>query len=176
MKRIDIALAEIDELSAYYLSLVVEERALVPELRKSGEETFQFLCDFPREKWEFRYAPGKWTPKETIQHLIDTERIFAYRALRFARGDTTPLPGFDMDQYAGPSLANRRSWEALTTEYQLNRAATVALFQSFTEEMLVRTGSASGLEISVATWGFRIVGHDIHHGQILRERYSATSH
>ena len=171
MKRIDISLAEIDELSAYYLSLVVEERELAAELVKSGEETHLFLHEFPKEKWEFRYAPGKWTPKETIQHLIDTERIFAYRSLRFARADTTSLPGFDMNKYAGPSLANRRSWEELTQEYQINRNATVALFRSFTEEMLVRTGDASGLEISVATWGFRIVGHDIHHCQILKERY-----
>ncbi len=120
------------------------------------------------------YAPGKWTVRDIIQHCIDTERIMSYRALRFARNDQTPLPGFEENDYAQNALANQRSLEDLLDEYEIVRAATLALFDNFDEEMLVRSGmggSLSKVPILVAALGFMVVGHAIHHQNIISERY-----
>lgn len=117
------------------------------------------------------YAPGKWTVKDIIQHCIDTERIMSYRALRFARNDQTPLPGFEENDYAQNTQASERTLEDLLDEYEIVRAATLAQFQNFNELMLQRSGQASKSVISAGALGFMLVGHAIHHKNVIRERY-----
>lgn len=117
------------------------------------------------------YAPGKWTVKDIIQHLIDTERIMSYRALRFARNDTTVLPGFDEDLFGENAKASQRPLNELLSEFQLTRQSTIALFSSFDDEMLHRTGICFNKTVSVIAIGFILVGHPIHHANIIRERY-----
>ena len=118
-----------------------------------------------------RYAPGKWSIKEVMVHMVDTERIFSYRALRFARQDKTELPGFDQDQYVLPSKADSRDINSIIAEYTSLRTATIELFKSFDEEALQQRGIASGLEVSVRALGYIILGHEVHHQKIIRERY-----
>ena len=117
------------------------------------------------------YAPGKWTVRDTIQHLTDSERVFAYRALRFARNDKVALPGFDQDIFAENSGANNRSLETIMEEAMLVRKSTIALFDTFDETALFRSGMMSNAELSVALIGYIIAGHQIHHFKILKERY-----
>lgn len=117
------------------------------------------------------YAPGKWTVRDIIQHIIDTERILAYRALRFARNDSTLLPGFDEDFFAQHTTASARSIEDLMSEWEVLRESNIALFSSFNEEMLLRKGQAFKGEISVLALGFVICGHPVHHALVLKERY-----
>ncbi|RDV16244.1 DinB family protein [Pontibacter diazotrophicus] len=123
------------------------------------------------EQLLFRYAPGKWSIKEVMVHMVDTERIFSYRALRFARQDKTELPGFDQDQYVLPAKADARDINSIIAEYTSLRTATIELFKSFDEEALQQRGVASGLEVSVRALGYIILGHEVHHQKIIRERY-----
>lgn len=117
------------------------------------------------------YAPGKWTVKEVLQHMIDTERIFAYRALRFARNDQTVLPGMDQDLFAANTLANKREVEDLLHEFAVVRESTILLYRSFDDKMLLREGICSEKRTTVLALGFTIVGHVLHHKHILKERY-----
>ena len=118
-----------------------------------------------------RYAAGKWSVKEVLGHVCDGERVFTYRALRFARADATPLPGFDENTWVPNSGADRRSIVDLADELRAVRAATVALYRSFDGEMLVRRGEANGAAISVRALAWICAGHAIHHHTLLRERY-----
>jgi hypothetical protein len=117
------------------------------------------------------YAPGKWRIADILQHLIDGERIMSYRALRFSRKDTTPLPGFDQDTYVQAAEAHRRPVQDLLEELKLVRVSSIFLFESFTDDMLLLEGPANGKEISVAALGFIIAGHQAHHLWIIEERY-----
>jgi uncharacterized damage-inducible protein DinB len=117
------------------------------------------------------YAPGKWTVRDVLQHLIDTERIFNYRALRMARQDETPLASFDENRYAAVSGANGRPLAALLSELRAVRLATLALFESFSDEMLSRRGVMWQYEMPVLAVGFIIAGHQNHHVRVLEERY-----
>lgn len=117
------------------------------------------------------YEPGKWTLHDLFQHIIDTERIFAYRALRFARNDDTRLPGYDENLFADAAGASRRSTDALLTELRAVRASTILLFESFDEAALRRTGFAFNSELPVLAMGFLLVGHQIHHLKVMEERY-----
>lgn len=120
------------------------------------------------------YAPGKWTIRDIVQHCIDTERIMAYRALRFARNDQTTLPGFEENSYAQEAFANQRTLEDLLEEYEIVRIGTLALFDSFNQEILSRSGiggKLSQVPMSVAALGFMIVGHAVHHYKMIEERY-----
>ena len=120
---------------------------------------------------DVRYAPGKWTIKDILQHVIDTERIMAYRALRFARNDQTELPGFDQDQFGEFTNATRRTVGDLYDEYARVRQSSITLFRNFDRDMLVRSGISSGRPVSVLALGFVVVGHPIHHVNIIKERY-----
>jgi uncharacterized damage-inducible protein DinB len=135
------------------------------------EFSVAFFKTIPLDKHEFRYAEGKWTIKDILQHLIDAERIFAYRALRISRNDTTPLPGFEENDYVETAHANRRSINDLLEEFAIVRKATVSLFSTFTDEELIRMGTASENPVSVRAIGFIILGHQKHHERIIRERY-----
>lgn len=119
----------------------------------------------------FSYAQGKWTIAEVLIHLMDTERIFQYRALRFARNDKTELQGFDQDSYVPESQAPNRSRNDILEEFIAIRKSSIALFASLNDEMLLRSGLASGAKMSVRALGFVICGHQVHHFNILQERY-----
>ena len=118
-----------------------------------------------------RYAPGKWSVKEVINHLADAERVFSYRALRIARGDETPLPGFDENKWMPQTHADARSVQSLLDELAAVRASTVALFNSFDDDAWTRIGNASGKPISVRAIGYIVCGHERHHLAVLKERY-----
>jgi hypothetical protein len=117
------------------------------------------------------YAPGKWTLKEVIGHLADDERIFAYRALCIARGDTRPLPGFDENEYMAAANFESRTLAEIIGEYRTVRWASLTLFASLSEEAWLRRGVVNGYEASVRGLAFHIAGHELHHLRVLRERY-----
>ena len=120
---------------------------------------------------EHAYAPGKWTVKEVVGHVADAERVFAYRALRFARGDDTPLAGFDHNAYVPAGAFGRRSLDALLDELEGVRGATVALFRGLPPDAWLRRGTASGAPVSVRALACMIGGHELHHRAVLEERY-----
>lgn len=130
-----------------------------------------YLYSISEGKSLHAYAPQKWTIKEMLQHIIDTERIFCYRAVCFARGETIALPGYDENIYAANSAANNRSWKSLVIEFLIVRQGTLILFKSFTPYMLKKAGTSSGNILSVLDIGFILVGHFYHHKKILEERY-----
>jgi uncharacterized damage-inducible protein DinB len=130
-----------------------------------------FLKAIPDEKWSYRYAPGKWSIKEMIQHLIDAERIFCYRALTFARLDDKLLPGFDENHYVAVSKADNRDPDDLIEELDLVHRSSARLFDSFDEEQLQAEGTANNNRIYVEAIGCIIIGHSRHHLKILKERY-----
>ncbi|RYC67341.1 DinB family protein [Spirosoma sordidisoli] len=117
------------------------------------------------------YAPGKWTVRDIVQHVIDNERIMSYRAMRFARNDKTPLPGYDEELFGQQANANRRSLSSLLEEFALVRQSSLALFRSLDDEALQRTGVCYNQTISSLALGFVLVGHALHHARIIQERY-----
>ena len=131
----------------------------------------EFYNSLPESKAGYAYATGKWTIKELLQHLIDAERIFAYRALRIARKDTTPLPGFDENSYAANSNANSRTLQSLKEEFNAVRTSTDLMLRSFNDDQLNATGTASNKSITVNAIAFIIYGHLLHHKKIIEERY-----
>ena len=130
-----------------------------------------FIENISVEKHNYKYQENKWTIKDIVRHIIDAERIFAYRALRFARFDRTPIPGFEENDYAANVSTTAIDMTDLLQEFILVRKSTIKLFESFTEEMLASKGIASGKEISVLAIGFIVSGHAIHHQNVIRERY-----
>ncbi len=154
-----------------YISQVSEEYTLIEELEISLHRFIKFVQDIPMDKFDYRYAEGKWTIKDIIQHLIDAERIFAYRALCFARKDVTELPGFEENDYVNEANANNRSIMELLTELSVVRHATLLLFKSFNEAQLLRSGIASNNPMSARAIGFVIIGHQNHHQKVFEERY-----
>lgn len=147
------------------------EGKLLEELIASLNITSSFFFEIPIDKIDYRYEPGKWTIKELLQHLIDSERIFTYRALRFARNDKTELKGYNHNNYVPESISNRRDYSELIEEYKTVRQASIFLYKSFTEEMLLNKGKANNSTISVRAIGFIMVGHCKHHCQVINERY-----
>lgn len=144
---------------------------MLEELEICLHEFIKFVQNIPMDKFDYRYAEGKWTIKEIIQHIIDTERIFSYRALRISRNDTTALPGFDENEYVANTNAQVRHLQSLLTELSLVRQCTLALFKSFSSAQLERLGVASNSDISVRAIGFILIGHQKHHQKIFEERY-----
>ncbi|MPY91062.1 MAG: DinB family protein [Luteitalea sp.] len=120
-----------------------------------------------------RYAPGKWSMREVIGHLIDAERMFAYRALCFARNDRSELPGFEQDDYVAAARSDSRTWSELLAEIELVRRANVLMFRGFQQEAWLRHGVANGNRISVRALAYSIAGHELHHMRIIREKYLA---
>lgn len=150
---------------------VLGEVELLKCMRNQLDNFPKFLESIPEEKFQYAYAEGKWTIAETIHHIIDTERVFQYRALRFSRGDETSLAGFDQDIFVAGANVSKRSKSSLIAEYQVVRQSTLALFEDFDAGILRNKGIASDLEWSVGTLGFVICGHQKHHRNIIRERY-----
>ncbi len=162
-----------DEYLPYFESYIQQAGTVeLIEGLKSGLETIiAFYEAIDDGKLEYRYAEGKWTIKEIINHLIDSERVFCYRAMRFAREDKTQLSGFDENHYTEASRANSRDLSALLEEYKTVRQSTIALFNSFDDKMLVSKGFAGSGEVSVRALGFLIIGHEKHHSNVVKERY-----
>lgn len=140
-------------------------------LIKSHDNVIEFLKGIPEEKLEYRYSEGKWTIKEILQHIIDTERIFSYRALRIAREDSTPLAGYEQDDYVPPSRANRLSLNTLLSDYSAVRNCTLSLYKSLDDAMLANIGDANGNPMSARAALSILVGHEIHHCSVIKEKY-----
>ena len=153
-----------------YINLV-ESLSLNEALEKYQTELVSILSELPEELWNYRYAPGKWSIKELVQHLIDGDRVFCYRALRFARHDQTELPGFDENLFAEYSEADHRSREELLEELKSVQRSSALMFQSFSEDQLNQSGVANGNSVYVGGLGYIIAGHTRHHMQVLQERY-----
>jgi len=151
--------------------------ALVPDgdvrdhLRTQVHETVALLSGASEDRAEQAHGPGKWTLKEVVLHMCDTERVFAYRLLRIARGDSTPLPGFEQDEWVPHSCANRRMVASLLLEYAAIRSATMQLIDSVPEEAWTRKGTADGKPVSARAMAYICAGHERHHVGIIRERY-----
>ncbi len=170
MKLTDIKKADYNSFYQRYIDLVGDD-SLLTSLRLGLQTTHQFFNDIPTLKWEYRYAEDKWTPKDILQHIIDTERVFAYRALYFARANNADLKGFDENDFAKNALATNRDAASLLKEYVAVREATICLFESFSVAQLNQIGIANGSKMSVAAAGFIICGHEKHHCTIINERY-----
>lgn len=154
-----------------YLNRVHQDTTLLEGFQQSKEIFTRFLDEIPQEKYYYQYAEGKWTVKEIIQHIIDTERIFCYRALRIARGDKTPLPGFDENAFVPPSKANEKSMNQLKEEYTSLRESNLSLYKGFDKWMLEELGEASAGPVSVRAIPFILMGHEKHHMHIFEMRY-----
>lgn len=153
-----------------YIDLVENEN-LIDALTESQLLIDGFWSSISEEKARFRYAEGKWSIKELLQHIMDTERVFNYRALSVARGEKQTLMGYDHDEYALSSKADSRSWNDILEEYKSVRLSTLLLFKSFDDQQLDLVGKANGLPLSARAAGFITVGHEMHHLSVVKERY-----
>ncbi|ROI00434.1 DinB family protein [Chryseobacterium daecheongense] len=153
-----------------YLDNIPSENWL-DEMNKSGQKTIEIFSGLTEEQSLFAYDEGKWSLKEMLLHLSDTERVFQYRALAFARGEQAELPGFDENGYADNSYGNERTLDSLLEEYKLVRKSSQIFFQTLNPTALSNIGTANGNPISVETIGKLIVGHNYHHLNIIAERY-----
>jgi len=154
-----------------YIDRVPDDGRLLEHMAESLRATTRLVLSLPEERLLRPYAPGKWTIKEALVHIVDDERIYSYRALRFARGDTTELPGFEQDDYVPLSGANDRPVQDIMAEYAAVREATIALFRGLPPQALLRSGVANGNLASVRALGYHITGHEAHHVHIIKERY-----
>ena len=162
-----------DEHIAYYSTYIdrVPDGDIVEILKKETAETLAFLRSIPESKLDYRYAPGKWNIRQIVGHLADGERVFQYRAWRFSRADTIPVPGFDENLYVDTAPFENVSMPDLIDEFEALRRASIHLFSNMTEEAMTRRGVANGDEISVRAIAFILAGHVSHHLQVLKERY-----
>lgn len=158
---------EVPEYYRSYLKLIPDDD-LVKRLEGQLDTTLALAVSLNPDG---RYEPGKWSVREVLVHLADTERVFAYRALRMARGDPTPLPGFEQDDYVVTADLEHRPYTDIEAELRAVRTATVALFRGLSDEALLRTGSASGGTFTPRGIAWIIVGHELHHRSVLTERY-----
>ncbi len=162
------------EYAPFYATYVadVPEGDVVAALRASGTEILAVLATIPAARGGHRYAPDKWTVREVIGHVIDAERIFTYRALRLARADATPLPGFEENDYVRSAGADARTLADLVHELRVVRESTVCFFESLPDAAWARRGVVNGREVSVRALAYITAGHARHHRAVLRERYA----
>ncbi|HRF80601.1 MAG TPA: DinB family protein [Flavobacteriales bacterium] len=162
-----------DALPPYLLNYFTKARGRTVQdaLEASLQRTASLYRSIPEERGTYRYADGKWSIKEVLQHITDAERIFAYRALRFARNDSTVLAPYEENEYAPASEADRLALSILLDDHRATRGSTITLFNSFSPAMLVRRGAAGANVVSVEQLGFIIAGHAEHHCDILQQRY-----
>ncbi len=154
----------------HYVNLA-NDTDVITSLKNSYNATKELLSDVTDEQANLAYGEGKWTIKELLVHILDTERIFCERALRFARNDKTDLPGFNHDDFVIASDATKRSLKSIMKEYKTIRKSTIALFKNFTPAMLEKSGTANKNKMTVLSVGYIIAGHDTHHRNVLVERY-----
>ncbi len=168
---------EYPQYSNIYMDLMDDDGRVLEHLWHNFEEIKKFIHKIPERQLLYRYDTDKWTIKEILVHLIDDERIFAYRALRYARNDTTPLHGFDQDAYTVHSNANERTLDSIFEEYESVRKATITLFQNLPEDSFVRGGEGidfNGSRMNLRTvraLAYHIAGHELRHFNIIKERY-----
>ncbi|MBC2844973.1 DinB family protein [Winogradskyella flava] len=162
-----------NEYNPYYKPYIdmASNKSIIKGLEQNLISISSLYSKIPVEKLDWAYAKGKWTIKDILLHCIDVERIFAYRALRIARKDETPLAGFDQDDYVLSANSTKRPIESLLEEFKAVRDATITLFKSFDNDSLMQIGQASGSPISVRAIGYIITGHENHHVNIINERY-----
>ncbi|MBX2991283.1 MAG: DinB family protein [Bacteroidetes bacterium] len=153
-----------------YVSLVPKEDILAT-LNRQKDETLRLLRGIPQSQEQFRYAPGKWSIRELLGHVIDSERVFSYRALRISRNDKTPLPGFEQEPYIQFGNYDACPLAELSEEFSHVRQATTALFKHLSDEAWLRSGTASNAEVSVRALAYIIAGHEVHHRNILQTKY-----
>lgn len=171
MKVKDLENSELQYFYETYLNALNEEEDLKSAL-ENGKKNFQQLIEnLTKYQLMYSYGKGKWTIAEVLVHLIDSERVFQYRAFRISRNDKTPLPGFEQDDYVLESYANQRTKEDILREFLIVREASINFFSLLSNDVLKRTGTASGLPWSVAALGLVISGHQRHHFNIIKERY-----
>ena len=163
-------LTRVPEFYHNYINYVPEDD-LMTSFKNQTQVFLNFLNKIPPSKIDYAYAPGKWTVNEVLQHIIDAERVFSYRALRFARKDPTPLPGFDENLFAKNAKADKRNWNELVEEFKTVRKGTEWLFNSFDEEQLNSSGTASNGSNYVLGFGYISIGHSLHHKKVIEERY-----
>ena len=155
---------------SHYVSLVAEGD-IIQTLEQQIENSLSLLGTIPFDKANFRYAPDKWSVKELLGHVIDSERIFSYRALRFARNDQTPLPGYEQDDYVRDADFDSRNLADMAEEFATVRRATIQLFRPLNETEWLRHGKANENDVSVRALAYIIAGHEVHHMNVLRSRY-----
>lgn len=157
----------------YYATYVgkVDTVSILEAMHNTTQSTLAIIENISEEKGSYQYAEGKWTTKELLVHIIDVERIFATRALCIARGETQNIHGFDENEYAANSNSNRRSMQNIIAEYKAIRAASIALFESFDDKDMQALGTTSNSEFNVMALGYIISGHNVHHINVLKERY-----
>jgi len=162
-----------NEYAEYYSQYIKQSgnSNLLDVLKESAQALNSLFETISDEKMNYKYAEDKWTIKDMLLHIIDAERVFAYRALRFARADKTNLPGFEHNDYVVVANANGRNKASLLNEYNAQRESTIQLFSNFTDDMLLQIGVASGNPMSVRALGFVTAGHETHHCNIIKERY-----
>jgi uncharacterized damage-inducible protein DinB len=168
-----IAKSKPEDAPPYYQKYIdaVSDTDLIAALENEMQDALALMRNIPEDKGTFAYAEGKWTIKQVISHVIDTERIFNYRALRISRADGTPLSGFDENKYAPNANTENRSLHDIIEEYSAVRKANILFFQSLTDEMLETKGSANSFTMTPKAIGWMIAGHSRHHFNIIRERY-----
>jgi uncharacterized damage-inducible protein DinB len=162
-----------DEYGDFYQDYVdlVNTNNVLQKLIQQGQTTYTLIQRLTAEEANYRYADNKWSVKELIGHLVDTERIMAYRALCISRGETASLPGYDQDAYVEEAHFNNRDLQSLSTEYDALRNANISLFNSFTKEQILRKGTANEQTVSVRALVYIIAGHEQHHLNLLEEKY-----
>jgi len=171
MKKAQLTNGEFGEFYSGYINRLDDDAELISSLEDNTSEMVEFLKTIPSEKWDYRYKPEKWSIKEMIQHIIDTERIFQYRALCFARNDQNALPGFDHDLFVLNSGGENRSGAELIEEFKAVRQSGIFLYKSFTDVMLKIIGNMNDVNTSARAIGFIMVGHAQHHMDVLSNRY-----
>ena len=154
-----------------YMKLLPDDGLVLKHLHDNFIAIKALILSLPDEKLNYRYAENKWTIKELLQHIIDAERVFSYRALTFARKDSTPLPGFDENNWAANAQTTSRKWNDLVKEFRALRKSTESLFEAFDENQLLSKGTASEKEINTLALGYICSGHVAHHINIIKERY-----
>ncbi len=157
----------------YYSNYIdlVPEADVISALKANHQATLDFIESIPRLKANYFYDTGKWTVKQVVNHIIDTERIFGYRALRFARGDNQLLPGFDENLYAANANLTETNMQLLMDEFDSVRLSNVLMFKQLTSKELLLKGKTASGEVNVLSLGYMMCGHAIHHVNVIKERY-----
>jgi uncharacterized damage-inducible protein DinB len=162
---------EFPSYASMYIDLLPGDGLVLQHMEENVKMVKYLALSLQEEKLLFRYAEGKWSIKEILVHIIDDERIYSYRALRFARNDKTELPGFEQDDYSFYSKANERNIENILEEYESVRKSSITLFKNISDDAFLRTGVANGNKVSVRALIYHIAGHELHHLNIIKERY-----
>ena len=173
MENLKISRPRVDEFDSYYERYVslVADGDIIAQLQNQISATLDLLNKISPEKADFSYASGKWTVKELVGHIVDSERIFAYRALRIARGDKTPIEGYEQDDYVKNAKFGKYALADLAEEFALVRRANILMFRNLPETAWYKRGVANNKEISVRALAYISAGHEIYHINVLKERY-----